>query len=76
MRILIIGAGEVGHHIVNRLVRERHDVVVVDDAPDVITRVQEELDVMVCEGHGARPETLERAEIDQAEMVIAVTPFG
>lgn len=73
MRILIIGAGEVGYHIANRLVRERHDIVVVDDAPEVITRVREELDVMVCEGHGASPGTLERAEIDQAEMVIAVT---
>jgi trk system potassium uptake protein len=73
MRILIIGAGEVGYHIASRLVRERHDVVVVDHVPEVITRVQEELDVMVYEGHGARPETLERAAIEQADMVIAVT---
>ena len=73
MRILIIGAGEVGYHIATRLVRERHDVVVVDQVPEVIARVQEEMDVMVFEGHGARPETLERAGIDQMELVIAVT---
>ena len=40
MRILIIGAGEVGYHIASRLVRERHDVVVVDDVPEVIDRVR------------------------------------
>jgi len=73
MRILIIGAGEVGYHIATRLVRERHDVVVVDHLPEVIARVQEEMDVMVFEGHGSRPETLERAGIDQTELVIAVT---
>jgi trk system potassium uptake protein TrkA len=73
MRILIIGAGEVGYHIATRLVRERHDVVVVDHVPEVIARVQEEMDVMVFEGHGSRPETLERAGIDQTELVIAVT---
>ena len=73
MRILIIGAGEVGYHIANRLVREQHDVVVVDHVPEVIMRVQEELDVMVVEGHGARPETLVRAGIEQAELMIAVT---
>ena len=73
MRILILGAGEVGYHIATRLVRERHDVVVVDEAPDVIARVQEELDVMVVEGHGSRPETLEQAGIDQAELIIAAT---
>ena len=73
MRILIIGAGEVGYHIANRLVREQHDVVVVDHVPEVIMRVQEELDVMVVEGHGARPETPERAGIEQAELMIAAT---
>jgi trk system potassium uptake protein TrkA len=73
MRILIIGAGEVGYHIATRLVRERHDVVVVDHTPDVIARVQEEMDVMAFEGPGSRPETLERAGIDQTELVIAAT---
>jgi len=73
MRILIIGAGEVGYHIASRLVRERHNVVVVDEVPEVIRRVEEDLDVMVCEGHGARPATLDRAGIERAELVIAVT---
>lgn len=73
MRIIIIGAGEVGYHIASRLIRERHDIVVVDQSAELIERVQEELDVMAFRGHGASPTTLESAGISQADMLIAVT---
>ena len=73
MRVVIIGAGEVGYHIASRLVRERHDVVVIDQSAALIERVQEELDVLAYCGHGAHPATLERASIAQADMLIAVT---
>ena len=73
MRIAIIGAGEVGYHIASRLIRERHDIVVVDQSAELIDRVQEELDVMAYRGHGASPATLEEAGITQADMLIAVT---
>ena len=66
MRIVIVGAGEVGYHIASRLIREQHDVVVVDHAEAVIHRVQEELDVMTCHGHGSSPGTLEHAAIQEA----------
>ncbi len=73
MRLIIIGAGEVGYHIANRLSREQHDVVVVDHSPHLIEQIQEDLDVMAYQGHGAHPLTLEHAGISQADMLIAVT---
>ena len=73
MRLIIIGAGEVGYHIASRLSREQHDVVVVDHSPQLIEQIQEELDVLAYEGHGAHPVTLEHAGISQADMLIAVT---
>ncbi len=73
MRIVIIGAGEVGYHIASRLIRERHDIVVIDQSAELVERVQEELDVMAYRGHGASPSTLEEAGISQADMLIAVT---
>jgi trk system potassium uptake protein TrkA len=73
VRIIIIGAGEVGYHIASRLVREQHDIVVVDQSAEMSERVQEELDVMAFRGHGASPSTLEGAGISQADMLIAVT---
>lgn len=73
MRIIIIGAGEVGYHIASRLIRERHDIIVIDQSVELVERVQEELDVMAYQGHGASPATLEAAGISEADMLIAVT---
>lgn len=73
MRILIVGAGEVGYHIASRLSREHHDIVVVDQEDEVVERIQEELDVMALQGHGSHPQTLERVAIAQTDMLLAVT---
>jgi trk system potassium uptake protein TrkA len=73
VRIVIVGAGEVGYHIASRLSREHHDIVVVDQSRDLSSRLQEELDVLTYCGHGANPGILEQAGIAQAEMLIAVT---
>ena len=73
MRLVIVGAGEVGYHIASRLSRERHDVTVVDQSQQLIERLQEELDVLAYCGHGASATTLEHAGIEQADMLIAVT---
>ena len=73
MRILIIGAGEVGYHIASRLNQEQHDIVVVDREAEVVERIQEELDVIAIQGQGSRPETLERAGITQMDVLLSVT---
>jgi len=72
MKTIVIGAGEVGYHIAERLCREGHDVVVVEQDPAIRARVQEQLDVMTVEGNGASPRVLEEAGIRGAEMLIAV----
>jgi trk system potassium uptake protein TrkA len=72
MRTVVIGAGEVGYHIAERLSREGQDVVVIEQNAQVCARVQEALDVMTVQGHGASPRVLEEAGIRDADMVIAV----
>ncbi|HSB82485.1 MAG TPA: Trk system potassium transporter TrkA [Candidatus Methylomirabilis sp.] len=72
MRTIIIGAGEVGFHIAERLSREGHDVVIVEQDSAVRQRVQEELDVMAVEGSGSSPRILEQAGIREADLIIAV----
>jgi trk system potassium uptake protein TrkA len=73
VRIIVLGAGEVGYHVASRLIREQHDVVVIDHSPELIERVKEELDVLAFRGHAASPQVLEDAEIDRTDMLIAVT---
>ncbi|MDY6831282.1 MAG: Trk system potassium transporter TrkA, partial [Thermodesulfobacteriota bacterium] len=73
MKILIIGAGEVGFHIANRLSSENKNVVVVDKNPDALRRVTEYTDVQTVVGSGSSPAVLEEAGIKGAEIILAVT---
>jgi trk system potassium uptake protein TrkA len=73
MQVLIIGAGEVGYHTALRLSREGHKVVVVDRNAEGIRKVNEQMDVQTLLGPGSSPKILRQAEIDQADLVVAVT---
>ncbi len=73
MKILIVGAGEVGFHIASHLALENKDVVVLDIDPDAIRRVSDNLDVQVVLGSGSSPVVLEEAGIQGAEIILAVT---
>lgn len=73
MKIVIVGAGEVGFHIASRLAVENKDVVIIDNNPDAIRRVSDSLDVQVIDGSGSSPVTLEEAGIEDAEILLAVT---
>lgn len=73
MSVVIVGAGEVGVHVAERLSKEGQQVVVVDTEPERLDYVQSHLDVGVVEGNGASPSVLERAGIGQASLFVAVT---
>ena len=66
MRIVIVGAGEVGYHVAERLSKEQHDVVVVDVDRKRLDYVETHIDVAVVEGSGVNPVVLEEAGIDSA----------
>lgn len=53
MKIIIVGGGKVGHQIGKKLTNEKHDVVIIDDDPDVLERISDEMDVFCVEGNGA-----------------------
>ena len=73
MRIVIVGAGEVGYHIASRLALEKKDVVVVDNDPEALHRVFDNLDVQAVQGCGSSPVVLEEAGISEADILLAVT---
>ena len=72
MRIIVIGAGEVGYHIAERLSHEAHEIVVIERHPEVVRRVEETLRVRTIEADGSSPRALEAAGVRDAAMVIAV----
>ncbi len=73
MKIVIVGAGEVGFHIASRLAMENKDVVVIDSNPDALKRLSENIDVQTVSGSGSSPAILETAGIRDAEIMLAVT---
>lgn len=73
MRIVIIGAGEVGFNIADRLAQEQQDVIVIEKNPKRIRLIEEELDVQIIKGTGSSPRSLAQAQVTKADMVIAVT---
>ncbi|MGM0423805.1 MAG: Trk system potassium transporter TrkA [Thermodesulfobacteriota bacterium] len=73
MRIIIIGAGEVGSYIAWRLAAENKEVVVVDRDPNVLAGIAEKLDVETVQGPGSSPRILEEAGVKRADLLLAVT---
>ena len=73
MRIIIVGAGEVGFHIAQRLAFENKDVVVIDKRSEALKRFADLLDVQTLHGSGSSPRVLEESGIRRADTFLAVT---
>ncbi len=73
MRVIIIGAGEVGFHISQRLAVENKEVVVIDTSKEALRKVAETSDVQTLQGSGSSPKMLEDAGIREADILLAVT---
>ena len=77
MRIVIVGAGEVGYSVARNLSADGHDIVIVEEDEERAAQAEETLDVMVVNGNGARPSVLAKAGItgkkSDVMMLIACT---
>lgn len=73
MRAIIVGAGKIGYHIAQVLVKDHHDVVVIEADDERAKDLEEELDVQVIKGNGASSAVLEEAGIKEAKLLVAVT---
>ncbi len=73
MQIIIIGCGKVGRNLARQLSEEDHNITVVDINPETIQRVTMAYDVMGITGNGASYTVLQEADIDNADILLAVT---
>ena len=73
MKVVIIGAGEVGFHIAGHLALAKKSVVVIDRDKEALRRVADSIDAQAILGSGSSPLILETAGIKDAEIVLAVT---
>lgn len=77
MKIVLVGAGEVGYNVAKDLSADGHDIIIVEENEERVQRVENDLDVIVIQGNGARPSVLEKAGVkagcDDIGLLIACT---
>lgn len=73
MKIIILGAGQVGGTLAEHLADEQNDITVVDSQATTLRALQERLDIRTVLGDAAHPSTLLNAGAKDADMLIAVT---
>jgi len=73
MRILILGAGQVGKTVAGALSHERNDITIVDLNEPLLKSLEKRLDIRTVAGHAAHPDVLIRAGAEDAELILAVT---
>jgi len=73
MKIFIVGAGAVGSYLAERLSYEGQDVVMIESDPVRAVTAQSEIDCLVVNGNGASVETLKKAGLEAADLLIAVS---
>ena len=73
MKILILGAGQVGGTLAENLANEGFDITLVDSDAQTLEELRTKLDIQTVQGWAAHPDVLRRAGADDADMLIAVT---
>lgn len=73
MKIIVVGCGKVGMTITAQLVKEKHDITLIDVNADVISDMTNRYDVMGVVGNGASLSVQMEADVDSTDLLIAVT---
>ncbi len=73
MKIIILGAGQVGGTLAENLVGENNDITIVDNNADRLRELQDKYDLRVVNGHASHPDVLHEAGAQDADMLVAVT---
>ncbi len=73
MRIIILGAGQVGRTVAEIMATAENDVTIVDRQPEVLREMHRRLEIRTVQGHAAHPSVLARAGIEDADLIFAVT---
>ncbi|HEX7764671.1 MAG TPA: Trk system potassium transporter TrkA, partial [Cellvibrio sp.] len=73
MKIIILGAGQVGGSLAEHLASESNDITVVDTDEARLRELRDRLDISAITGEASHPDILEQAGLEDADMLVAVT---
>ncbi len=72
-KIIIVGAGEVGNFLANKLSSEQHNVTLIEENQSKVEELNSSLDALVIQGNGGSPSSLLEAGAEDSDLIIAVT---
>ncbi len=72
-KIVIVGAGSVGFYLAKTLAEQGNDISIIDADAEKVLRAKQELDALVIEGNGAQSNILVEAQVESADLFLAVT---
>ncbi|MDF1548432.1 MAG: Trk system potassium transporter TrkA [Bacteroidales bacterium] len=75
MRIIIAGAGEVGYYLARLFDQELHEIIVIDNNPERLKRVEDNLGIVTILGDSTSYKILKEVKVETADMLIAVTEW-
>ncbi len=75
MKVIIAGAGEVGTHLARMLTNENHDIILLDDSPEKLAKISNDVDLLSIQGSAHSFHDLKQTGLAKADLFIAVTPF-
>ncbi|MDE7454894.1 MAG: Trk system potassium transporter TrkA [Clostridia bacterium] len=73
MKVIVVGCGKIGKAIIESMAEERHDVVAIDNDPQVIEQIANTFDVMAVCGSATSREMLQKANVSKTDLFISVT---
>ncbi|NCF26402.1 MAG: Trk system potassium transporter TrkA [Gammaproteobacteria bacterium] len=73
MKIIILGASQVGMSVAEVLASEANDITIVDRDAAQLRALQDHLDIRTVHGHASHPEVLQKAGAEDADLILAVT---
>ena len=73
MKIIILGAGDVGGNLAMNLTKEASDITIVDTDADRLRELQDRIDIRTVRGMASHPDVMRQAGAEDADMLIAVT---
>ena len=76
MRIVIVGGGVVGFALAEHLLKDHHQLSMVEQDNAICQQIGEKLDLLIVNGSGSSPSILREAGLTDADMVLAVTPVN
>ena len=73
MNVIIVGAGKIGTSLLNSLIKEKHNITVIDINEETAKTIADSYDVISIVGNGTSYETLTSANADKADVFISTT---